>query len=62
MIRKNLSYAVARGNFRNIRELIAGLLPNFGFLTGELRCLARKAFTELMLEESLKEKNLSKIA
>ncbi|MEE3423097.1 MAG: hypothetical protein VZR11_10390, partial [Succinimonas sp.] len=47
---------------RNIRELIAGLLPNFGFLTGELRCLARKAFTELMLEESLKEKNLSKIA
>ena len=54
--------AVTRGNLRNIRELIAGLLPNFGFLTGELRCLARRAFTELMLEESLKEKNLSKIA
>ena len=54
--------AVTRGNFRNIRDLIAGLLPNFGFLTGELRRLALKAFTELMAEERLKEKDLSKIA
>ena len=53
--------AVTRGDSRNIRELVAGLLPNLSFLTGELRRIARKAFTELMLEESRREENLSRL-
>ena len=53
--------AVTRGNFRSIKELVSGLLPNLGFLTGEIRRLARKAFTELMLEERRREGNLSRL-
>ncbi len=53
--------AVTRGNYRNIMELISGLLPNLGFLTGELRRLARKAFAELLTEEGRREENLSRL-